>query len=147
VQNKAGFMRFREHRFPCEMPARLDHGSFTLQVSVVNISPHGARISGVDALPVGAQVRLSILTHHLAGEVRWHRGKLAGLRLAEPLSPVVLATIRQVRAAPGSVAGGKAGGKVGATSMAISGASSGAMHRRSALRPSRGFGAGLTEMR
>lgn len=134
-------MRFREHRFPCEMPARLDHGSLALVVSVVNVSTHGVRISGVDALPLGAQVRLSVLTHHLAGEVRWHRGKLAGLRLAEPLSPVVLATIRQARAAPraGAMAGGKAGGKAGA--------SSGAMHRRSSMRPARGFGAGLTEMR
>ena len=93
-------MRYREHRFPCETPARLDHGSVALPVSVVNISPHGARISGVEGLPVGARVRLSVLAHLLHAEVRWSRGRLAGLRLSEPLSPATLATIRQAHAAP-----------------------------------------------
>ena len=121
MQNKAGFMRFREHRFPCEMPARLDHAGRGHAVSVVNISPHGARISGAESLPIGAEVRLSVLAHLLHAEVRWVRGRLAGLRLSEPLSPATLATIRQARAAP------------------VSG--------RVASARGRSFGAGLMELR
>lgn len=114
-------MRFREHRFPCEMPARLDHAGWNLQVSIVNISPHGMRISGADGLRAGARVRVKVLTHTLEGDVRWARAQLAGVRLEHPLSPVVLATIRQARAAPG--------------------------HSQARAGAPRSFGAGLVELR
>jgi hypothetical protein len=90
-------MRFREHRFPCEVPARLDHGDKRLTVSIVNISPHGMRLSGVEGVPVGSVAIVRVLGEAIAGEVRWTRGTLAGLRIGAEISPRVLAAIRQAR--------------------------------------------------
>lgn len=90
-------MRFREHRFPCEVPARLDYGDQRVCVSIANISPHGMRLSGAMQLPLGARAVIRVLGEALSGEVRWTRGAILGLRMDSAISPRVLAAIRQAR--------------------------------------------------
>jgi len=87
-------MKFREHRYPCDLPAVLALPGGEAQVMVVNISAHGARVARAGAPTPGTRAELALMGIRFAATVRWARQGRAGLRFDAALPPTVLARAR-----------------------------------------------------
>jgi hypothetical protein len=88
-------MRYRELRWPCDHPVTLLRGDRGLDGRIVNISNSGARVVLDEPLGQGERVMLNVTGQPLPGEVRWVRGKLAGLRFDRLLTPRETAIVRK----------------------------------------------------
>lgn len=90
-------MRHRSYRFPCEHPVVVGHHGERLPAQIINISPEGARLSGLGGLQPGEVLRVELgpACPVMEAEVRWTRANLAGLRFRQDLAPRQLAMIRR----------------------------------------------------
>ena len=91
-------MQYRSYRFPCDYPVvvHADAGR-RRDARLTNISPEGARLTGLDELRPGATLRVEIgpCCQPRLAEVRWSRGGAIGLRFATPLGAREMAVIRK----------------------------------------------------
>lgn len=100
-------MRFREHRYPCDLPITVSIGVSTgdrqrADAVVINISQWGARLIRLMPLKVGEKLVLNLGMGlvPIDAEVRWcgqARADLAraGVRFVRPLDARAIARIRQ----------------------------------------------------
>lgn len=89
-------MRYRDHRFPCDVIIRVTGPAGHQSAAMVNVSSAGARLVRVDGLHPGDDLQLELApgAPPLAATVRWaHRGA-AGLRFQKPLGRDQLTRLR-----------------------------------------------------
>lgn len=91
-------MRYREFRWPCDYPVRLSGSAWDCAARVVNVHLHGARVDCDRALEPGGQLRMIVPGATIEAEVRWVRGRFAGLRFDRPLTARQLGLLRKADA-------------------------------------------------
>ena len=92
-------MRYRDLRWPCDHAVTLIMGEVGVTGRIVNISGLGARVALDQPVGRGDRVMLNLTGLPLWAEVRWTRGKLAGLRFDRELTARETATVRKAETA------------------------------------------------
>jgi len=100
-------MRYREMRWPCDYPVKLQCGAEEISATIVNVSVGGMRLRVSDPVQVGEVVTLEVGRLRFTGTVRWSRPPMCGLRLPTPLGRTELAVIRRVTPSPETIGGGR----------------------------------------
>ena len=95
-------MRYREMRIPCDTEVAVTAGEAARRARFINISPSGARVQGLDGLPVGALVTLHHLGRGWPACVAWCRSGQAGLRFPMPLGDEEIGFLRGTGARSGT---------------------------------------------
>ncbi|MCB1405643.1 MAG: PilZ domain-containing protein [Rhodobacteraceae bacterium] len=91
-------MRYREHRFPCDLPVEVVGPDGQVQACIVtNVSQWGVRLARFDAPQIGdtLRLRLGVGTQPREARVRWSAGAYCGLRFAQPLDARTIALARK----------------------------------------------------
>jgi len=78
--------RRSEPRESVFLRASMRNETVELQVTVRNLSPHGAMIQGAEGAPVGSEISLQLInigTVH--GTIAWVEGQFCGIQFNEPI--------------------------------------------------------------
>ena len=95
-------MRYREMRIPCDTEIAVTLGEEARRARFVNISPSGARIEGLGAVPAGALVTLHHLGRGWPARVAWCRDGQVGLRFPVSLGDEEIGFLRGTSARAGA---------------------------------------------
>lgn len=90
-------MRYREHRYPCDLPVEVVGPDGQVHACIVtNVSPWGARLARLGFGRVGDRLRLRLGsgTQPREATIRWSSGASCGLRFAQPLDARTIAQAR-----------------------------------------------------
>lgn len=94
-------MRYREMRIPCDTEIVVTLGDEVRRARFVNISPSGARLTGLGQVPEGAVVTLRHLGRSWIARVAWCRDGQVGLRFPVSLSDGEIGFLRGTSARTG----------------------------------------------
>lgn len=87
-------MRYRELRWPCDFPIRLQGTRGEFAGHIINVSGYGARILLGEDLEPGEKLMLDLASGRLPATVRWVRNGLMGLRFARQMPVRDISRIR-----------------------------------------------------
>ena len=87
-------MEQREQRHPTDMAIRVFHEDQAYRAGTVNLSASGACFTGIESLPIGAELVIRCAHLCIPAHVAWSTQQGTGVQFDKPLTPSDLRTLR-----------------------------------------------------
>ena len=87
--------QFRRRRFQTDYPVKVETPRGQQSARIIDINQGGARMIGVTGLTRGDQIRITVLTDHVVGTVRWSGADRTGISFPIQLHTRIVDTVRQ----------------------------------------------------